>query len=277
MSFEIRISGLTVSGVSGGRLRLHAEPGTVVTTTEFAAVSAFLDTLALGDDGSQAQPARALGDASHGFEAIAVPPRPAAYAAGPARVSGGSAAAAPASTPVAAASGLPGRPRTIPLGSGTAKAAATPTAPLAAVAAAAADKPKEKGKPGRPRKNPVVAAAPVAAAAASTAPTAEKSAAAPKASRGRPQRLVDQFDGWMKENPGPKTREELIKVAVDNGWLTPEDSKRLFAVCMNRERALFNRVIEGGTEVYIRRAEANQTSPAPGKIVRHPGGRPGVR
>ena len=90
------------------------------------------------------------------------------------------------------------------------------------------------------------------------------------AAKGRGQvRLVDRIDKWMRDNPGPKSREQLLDVSVANGWVSGGDAGRIFAMCMNRERALFTRMPDGNTEIYLRRAELAPPT-TPGKVVRRP-------
>ncbi|MBI5610911.1 MAG: hypothetical protein HY902_18715 [Deltaproteobacteria bacterium] len=175
----------------------------------------------------------------------------------------------------------PGRPRTVALGAAAPAPVATPAAePTAgAGASSAAGQPKKPALPGRPRSQPVgelsaspapAEAPPKAAAAAPSAPAAKPVTKVPAqpAPKARTGRLVDQLDGWMKSNPGPRSREELIQVSIDAGWLNADDAKRVFNMCMSRERELFIRTVDGSTEMYIRRAEALAPSSAPGKVVR---------
>jgi hypothetical protein len=143
---------------------------------------------------------------------------------------------------------LPGRPRTVPVGYAP---AAVPGLAIAAMPAAALD--------------PASALTPNEAIAVVRPVTKLPAQPAPKVRTGR---LVDQFDGWMKNNPGPRSRDELIQVGIDAGWLGVEDAKRVFNMCMSRERDLFIRTVDGSTETYIRRAEALAPSSAPGKVIR---------
>jgi hypothetical protein len=173
-------------------------------------------------------------------------------------VSGAVAAQQPVIRPMAAAvaesetSGyLPGRPRKTPLSGGA-----------IASAQAAAVGPR---RPGRPRST-----AGSSAAASTKAPRGGRvvRATAPKQ---RTTRVVDLYDAWMADNPGPKTREQLIDLGVERGWLKGDDAKRIFAVCMNRERKLFQMMRDGNTDVYVRRAEASQPTSSPTRVVRRRG------
>jgi hypothetical protein len=141
--------------------------------------------------------------------------------------------------------------------------------------------------PGRPRKSPLnspvaepapqLAAAP-AAPASEPAPSESPAASAdPQGeSKGRTVRLVDRLDQWMRENPGPKTREQLLDVSIANSWVTGPDPGRIFSMCMNREKNLFTRMPDGNTDIYLRRAELAPPN-TPGKLIRRPGsGKPTV-
>lgn len=174
----------------------------------------------------------------------------------------------------------PGRPRTIALAAVPAVVAPT-NEPSAAAGAAVVAQPKKPALPGRPRTQPVGEATSAPAPASSDAPPAaveaEATPAAAKpvtkvpaqpAPKVRTGRLVDQLDSWMKANPGPRNRDELIQVSIDAGWLNADDAKRVFNMCMSRERELFIRTVDGSNEMYIRRAEALAPSSAPGKVVR---------
>jgi hypothetical protein len=83
-------------------------------------------------------------------------------------------------------------------------------------------------------------------------------------------RLVDHLDQWMRENPGPKTREQLLDVSIANSWVAGPDAGRIFSMCMNREKNLFTRMPDGNTEIYLRRAELAPPN-TPGKLIRRPG------
>ncbi len=172
--------------------------------------------------------------------------------------------------------GSPGRPRTTPLAA-AATIPATATEAATAASAAAPSQPHKPALPGRPRTHPVGAVSAPSAAPAAPLAAAEPPVAAAKpvtkvpaqpAPKVRTGRLVDQLDGWMKANPGPRNRDELIQVSIDAGWLNADDAKRVFNMCMSRERELFIRSVDGNNEMYIRRAEALAPSSAPGKVVR---------
>ncbi|MSP90411.1 MAG: hypothetical protein EXR79_01175 [Myxococcales bacterium] len=89
------------------------------------------------------------------------------------------------------------------------------------------------------------------------------------ARRGGP-RFIDLVDGWMKLNPGAKTREEIVRAAIDNGWTEVAKAKHLVDTTIPRFREIFLKNTDGS---YVRRAEKELRLPAvPGKVNRRRGG-----
>lgn len=194
----------------------------------------------------------------------------------------------------------PGRPRQTPLNGQLSKDVAPaldetqpelpvrrkPGRPIGSRSRVTDETPPAKA-PGRPRKSPQ--SSPVAEPAAQETSALAANAIEPSISespaaaadtlaesKGRTMRLVDHLDQWMRENPGPKTREQLLDVAIANSWVAGPDSGRIFSMCMNREKNLFTRMPDGNTEIYLRRAELAPPN-TPGKLIRRLGtGRPSV-
>jgi hypothetical protein len=74
----------------------------------------------------------------------------------------------------------------------------------------------------------------------------------------------------MRENPGPKTMEELVRAATSGAWAVPEgaDVRRTLETAVPRHRDLFVRQIDG---TFIRRAELEAVTTVLGKLTRKRG------
>ena len=105
---------------------------------------------------------------------------------------------------------------------------------------------------------------------APSAPAAEPAKAAAADDKAKKPRLIDLYDAWMTENPGPRSRRELIQLGIAKGWLQEQNAVASFLSPMRRARELFYN--DPATDEWIRRAEL-KAPPTPGKNVRLPGGR----
>ncbi|MFZ4576811.1 MAG: hypothetical protein ACOYOB_00335 [Myxococcota bacterium] len=140
----------------------------------------------------------------------------------------------------------------------------------------AGEAPVKRG-PGRPRKNPLPVSAtgtPRAEGSVAVAPSSAPVAAIRKerVRTGAPtgNQVRDQLDKYMRENPGPKTMEELVRAATTGAWAVPEgaDARRTLETAVPRHRDLFVRQIDG---TFIRRAELEAVTTVPGKLTRKRG------
>ena len=74
----------------------------------------------------------------------------------------------------------------------------------------------------------------------------------------------------MKLNPGAKTREEIVRAAIDNGWTEVAKAKHLVDTTIPRFREIFLKNTDG---TFVRRAEKEMRLPAvAGKVNRRRGG-----
>lgn len=78
----------------------------------------------------------------------------------------------------------------------------------------------------------------------------------------------------MTENPGPRSRRELIQLGIAKGWLQEQNAVASFLSPMRRARETFYN--DPATDEWIRRAEM-KAPPVPGKtqLLRGGRGKPG--
>lgn len=145
------------------------------------------------------------------------------------------------------------------------KTEAKPAEPKATARAAAASPSGEPAKAAKPVASTQPAARPGAGALPGHRIVASVFGAQPAKKR---DRIIDKYDDWMRQNPGTRTREELINYGISQGWLPDEDASRVFNVAMHRARDLFQVWRDGSVEYYLRREEASKPSSAPIKNFR---------
>jgi hypothetical protein len=237
-------------------------------------------------------PAAKPGPVAHAEPPLKAEPATATASAKPGRLRQGTKAQmlAPTAAKVGDAAQLPGRPRQV-------------TGP--AVAAKQPAKPKSDDLPGRPAKA-TLGVAPVArASATATSPElpgrprqatlgVEQKTPPPQAA-GKPTgtgatdhgakqrersdatgprragpRFIDHVSAWMRANPGPKTRDELVSAAIDDGWTDAAKAAHLVDTTVPRHRDLFFKNTDG---TFVLRAERESRNPAkPGRRIKRRGG-----